>query len=963
MRSDRSHRALRFARVLALLGASTGFAVAALTQSPAPVADDAAGAPAILFVTQPPLAADYGSRTSVFGNHIGKTTLVPRGGDLVIRYSDGTLRNLTQEAGFGINPAEQIAVREPTVHWSGNRALFSMVIGGTTKNDFAPVYWQIYEVSGLKKGETVKIKKLRQPAGCNNVAPLYGPSGRILFVSDLPRTGEPAALPQLDEYESVATSTGIWSMDAKGGDLTLLDNAVSGAFTPILASDGRIVYTRWDHLQRDQQNVPQFGNFGAFNYASESSDVKLPSNVEHFPEPVLPEPTSQVPSYSLSVFFPWQMNEDGTGVETLNHLGRHELLGFVPTAKVTLPSFYKPGVNTIKQTFLHIKESPVTPGLFFATNAQEFSTHSAGQIVAVHAPEEANAEDISIVYVTDPLSATGTQPGKTPPAGHPGLFRSALPLSDGSLIAVRSTSPFVESPTGPGPFDSSFDFHLTKLVKSGPYYVPAGRLLPNGFVKNVSYFDALLNKQVTYTGRQWELDPVEVVARPRPPRHVSSLPEIETRVLLDVLGPGGVKSLRKYLRAHRLALVTSRNVTLRADKQQEFNLRVPGGVTTALPTATPVDVAFLQFFQGDLLRGYHNFNQGRRVLPVPMHDGSLPVVPGAPKGAARLGGDGSMAALVPSGRALAWQLTGPDGSPVVRERYWVTFAAGEMRSCTNCHAINKTDVVLGQGPPQNPPKALRDLAVWWKNVTGGGTVGDTIGVYNATLNRLTLRNENTAGSPDVAFNVSAYQSGWIPVAGDWNGDGVDTIGFYVPATATFYLSNSNGPGPFDVVFTFGTPGVLAIPIAGDWDGDGVDTIGLYEIGTGHFRLRNFNASGPADVSFSFGPAGSFPVAGDWNGDGRDSIGVYVPPTGNWLLRNQNSAGPPHLTISFPSPAVKFWPIAGDWNADGVTTLGFYDEPKGTFYLRATNGAQSPVQSFPFGPSPAGFPVIGDWNGG
>lgn len=41
--------------------------------------------------------------------------------------------------------------------------------------------------------------------------------------------------------------------------------------------------------------------------------------------------------------------------------------------------------------------------------------------------------------------------------------------------------------------------------------------------------------------------------------------------------------------------------------------------------------------------------------------------------------------------ALSWQLTDPQGTPVARERYWVTFQPGEVRVCTSCHGINDKD--------------------------------------------------------------------------------------------------------------------------------------------------------------------------------------------------------------------------------------------------------------------------------
>jgi len=131
--------------------------------------------------------------------------------------------------------------------------------------------------------------------------------------------------------------------------------------------------------------------------------------------------------------------------------------------------------------------------------------------------------------------------------------------------------------------------------------------------------------------------------------------------------------------------------------------------------ATPVDIAFLQFVQADLIRGYANFHGGRRPIAQLMHDGLNPSEDGGPPASVALADDGSVAAFVPARRALSWQLVAADGTPVVRERYWVTFQPGEMRSCGNCHGINRTDVVLQQPPPTNPPEALRQLARWWRD--------------------------------------------------------------------------------------------------------------------------------------------------------------------------------------------------------------------------------------------------------
>src|SRR5258708_8729887 len=65
----------------------------------------------ILFVTQPLVPDErndnivsnvFVSVVSGMGNHLTDTTSTPRGGDLYIRYADGTLKNLTRVSGYGL---------------------------------------------------------------------------------------------------------------------------------------------------------------------------------------------------------------------------------------------------------------------------------------------------------------------------------------------------------------------------------------------------------------------------------------------------------------------------------------------------------------------------------------------------------------------------------------------------------------------------------------------------------------------------------------------------------------------------------------------------------------------------------------------------------------------------------------------------------------------------------------------
>src|SRR4051812_35371415 len=114
------------------------------------------------------------------------------------------------------------------------------------------------------------------------------------------------------------------------------------------------------------------------------------------------------------------------------------------------------------------------------------------------------------------------------------------------------------------------------------------------------------------------------------------------------------------------------------------------------------------------------------------------------------------------------------------------------------------------------------------------------------------------------------------------------IGAFVPASATWSLRSSASAGAADVgTFQFGA----YVPVAGDWNGDGRDDIGTFNPATATWSLRYGASAGTPDAGvFVFGKRGALPVVGDWNGDGRDDIGVYDPHKGEWALRLGAAAG-------------------------------------------------------------------------
>ena len=185
-------------------------------------------------------------------------------------------------------------------------------------------------------------------------------------------------------------------------------------------------------------------------------------------------------------------------------------------------------------------------------------------------------------------------------------------------------------------------------------------------------------------------------------------------------------------------------------------------------------------------------------------------------------------------------------------------------------------------------------------------------------------------------------AGWVPLAGDFDGDGGGSVGLF--AAGTFRLRDREG-GPVRLV-RFGGRGDQ--PVVGDWDGDGVDTVGVFR--RGRWYLRASNRSGAAaSRAFDYGRAGDVPVVGDWNGDGRDDVGVFR--AGTWFQRDAAGAGP--SSRSFPYGRRSDLPVSGDWDHDGKDTPGVFRA--GTWYLREGSFA-SPSTTVRFG-GPGDRPVV------
>ena len=455
----------------------------------------------IVFVTQvpiPPEEDDQAKVGSVSANHMGDARHTGRGGDLWLREANGGLKNLTEAAGYG----NDIAVRDPTVHWNGDRVIFSMVVGSNVSK------WQLYEITGLHDEAPVITRVRGQPQDYNNVSPVYGSDDTIFFTSDRPRGWDGVhrdhLYPLRNEYEYLEVVTGLWRLDRETEDVRIMAHTPSGAFTPFVDSFGRVVYTQWDHLEQDRQaNIGHDGCMPAekwyeslVTYTDESAAAEYEKDdTQSFPEPwpCRKDLIGNTPwtGHKITQFFPWQMRQNGRGMETLNHIGRQELRAYVPAGRNDDENLQdghsdwpvrRENRNALRDIF-QMREDPTEPGRYVGTRtSHRHENQGGGQIVSLEraAPYQ-NAEDMTVGYITHPDTAEPREDEERGGPNHSGLYRDPIVTRTGTYVAAHTAETRLDENTGTRERPRSrHDYRLKTLRRTNGGYLEAGPTLTNG---------------------------------------------------------------------------------------------------------------------------------------------------------------------------------------------------------------------------------------------------------------------------------------------------------------------------------------------------------------------------------------------------------------------------------------------------------------------------------------------------
>ncbi len=238
---------------------------------------------------------------------------------------------------------------------------------------------------------------------------------------------------------------------------------------------------------------------------------------------------------------------------------------------------------------------------------------------------------------------------------------------------------------------------------------------------------------------------------------------------------------------------------------------------------------------------------------------------------------------------------------------------------------------------------------------------DTIGVFRPSSITFFLRRVNASGYADYSIPYGAVSN--LPLAGDWNGDGLDTVGTLNTTNGLFTLTDGTLP-PVSTSYTFvlGNPGDQ--PLAGKWDNTIThDSVGVFRPSNGLIYLKDQLTTGFADYTMVLGIPGDAGLAGDWDGNGFDSPGVYRPSNNTFYLSNkvQNGAVFGDYQATFGSGGSSALPVAGDWTGSGHSGVGLF--LNGLVQLKNYPYAGSVADlTFVFGVS-GDQPIAGYWGQG
>lgn len=348
------------------------------------------------------------------------------------------------------------AVRDPQVHYDGHTILFSYRRAGTH-------HYHLHEINADGSGLTQLTD-----GPWDDVEPAWLPDGGIAFCST-----------RCARYIGcwLAPSAILFRCDARGGDLRMLSSGSFTENTPRVLPDGRILYTRWEYVNRD---AVSFHHLWTMNPDGTRPMIffgnQRPGSVYIDAQPI--------PGSNAVVF-----------IDSPGH-GRNEHAGLVATVTAAAGPNAPSSVRHVTRQPVYRDPYPIWPGLYLAARENQLVVLADDGSEQVLFESEQMLHEPSVIRPRDrervvPGTAESTQPtgtvflhnayaGRNMQGVPPGAIRRLLVLEDlpkpvnfhggGSQPIGHGVTSTIKRILGTAPVERDGSAHFTVPARRSIYF-------------------------------------------------------------------------------------------------------------------------------------------------------------------------------------------------------------------------------------------------------------------------------------------------------------------------------------------------------------------------------------------------------------------------------------------------------------------------------------------------------------